>query len=273
MEEKQEYYPSILGAISLLLVFNILATIFSSIFNGGPFISGITFLLGELSQLMALCIIILWIKFRKKLSFESSFTLKAIPITAFIPFILAILGLNIILSEVDNLVRAIIPISDLWLEILDAMRNTEKSFWSSVISTAILAPIVEEILFRGLILRGFLKHYSAKKSIIISSLLVAIMYMNPWQFFVILFLGLFIGWCFFKTKSITLCILIHILFNSLGFIVKDILKLKISGYSTGIDIVTFQPLWFDLLGVVLFSVGVILLKIIFRANEKIIKNE
>lgn len=268
MEEKKEYYPNIFGAIFLLVIFNMLTILFSSIFNTGPFISSITFLLGQLSQLMALCIIVLWIKFRNKLSFENLFSFKLVPIIAVIPFIFSILGLNIILSELDNITRAIVPMSDFWLEIIEAMQNTENSFWSSIISTAILAPIVEEILFRGLILRGFLKHYSVTKAIILSSLLVAIMYMNPWQFLIVFTLGLFMGWCFIKVKSITFCILVHMLFNSLGFIVKDVLKLKISGYSTGLDVVEFQPLWFNLVGVLLFIVGIILLKVIFRVIGK-----
>lgn len=52
----------------------------------------------------------------------------------------------------------------------------------SFISMVIAAPILEELIFRGIILKGLLKNYSPLKSILISSLLFGLIHLNPWQF-------------------------------------------------------------------------------------------
>ena len=89
---------------------------------------------------------------------------------------------------------------------------------SSFLLLVIAAPILEELIFRGIILDGLLKNYSPLKSIIISSLLFGISHLNPWQFISTFVLGVFSGWVYFKTKKLTLSILIHLTNNLLLFI-------------------------------------------------------
>ena len=87
----------------------------------------------------------------------------------------------------------------------------------SFITIVIAAPILEELIFRGIILNGLLKSYSPLKSIIISSLLFGLIHLNPWQFIGASIGGILSGWVYFKTKKITLPIIIHMTNNSLAF--------------------------------------------------------
>jgi membrane protease YdiL (CAAX protease family) len=78
----------------------------------------------------------------------------------------------------------------------------------------IFSPVTEEILFRGIILSGFLIRYSPIKAIVLSSFIFSLFHFNAIQFVTSLFMGLLCGWYFFKTRNLLSCILIH-LFNNL----------------------------------------------------------
>ena len=81
----------------------------------------------------------------------------------------------------------------------------------------ILAPVFEEYLFRGFIVDGLLKKYSASKSIIIPALIFAILHPG----FIYSFLGgLFWGWIYYRSKNIILCIATHSFANLLAFLAR-----------------------------------------------------
>jgi membrane protease YdiL (CAAX protease family) len=81
----------------------------------------------------------------------------------------------------------------------------------------VAAPIFEEILFRGIILDGFLKNYKPVPSILISALLFAVIHANIAQSIGALFIGIVFGWIYFKTQSIIPSILLHALVNATSF--------------------------------------------------------
>ena len=86
------------------------------------------------------------------------------------------------------------------------------------ITLVIAAPILEELIFRGIILDGFLKIYSPVRSIILSSILFGLVHLNPWQFLSALFIGIFMGWIYYRTNSLWLTIIIHASLNLFSFL-------------------------------------------------------
>jgi membrane protease YdiL (CAAX protease family) len=90
----------------------------------------------------------------------------------------------------------------------------------SFLLIVIAAPIIEEMVFRGIILDGLLSRYSPFKSILLSSILFGIVHLNPWQFVIALIIGAFSGWIFYKTKNLTLSIIIHATVNLSGYIMR-----------------------------------------------------
>jgi hypothetical protein len=84
----------------------------------------------------------------------------------------------------------------------------------------IAAPILEELIFRGIILDGLLKKYSSTKSILISSLLFGLVHLNPWQFVTGLIIGIFSGWVYYRTRSLSFSIIIHAAANLSGFLMR-----------------------------------------------------
>jgi membrane protease YdiL (CAAX protease family) len=84
----------------------------------------------------------------------------------------------------------------------------------------IAAPILEELIFRGIILDGLLKNYSPTKSILISSLLFGLVHLNTWQFVTGLIIGIFSGWVYYRTRSLSFSIIIHASANLSGFLMR-----------------------------------------------------
>lgn len=184
---------------------------------------------------------------------------------------LLILGLEILLSEADNVMRTLLPAPQ-WLmdQLLDLIQG-KQSLWGSVLVLVIVAPLTEEFLFRGLILDGFLRKYSVAKSIYVSSLLFAIYHLNPWQFIGALAGGSILAWWKVNTGSIVPCIFGHALKNAIPMIVFG-MNIEISGYSSDpAGPVQMQPWWFDATGVILFVTAFFFLQQRFlehaRANE------
>ncbi|MFQ5638258.1 MAG: lysostaphin resistance A-like protein [bacterium] len=89
-----------------------------------------------------------------------------------------------------------------------------------------------------------------------SAILFGLLHLNPWQFFHATILGVFFAWLFVKTDSLVPCILGHSLSNALPFTLKSILAWEIKGYTSDLSHhIQFQPLWFNLAGLVLTLVG------------------
>ncbi|MGN8069118.1 lysostaphin resistance A-like protein [Mucilaginibacter sp. 22184] len=96
----------------------------------------------------------------------------------------------------------------------------------SIITLTIAAPVIEEVLCRGVILNGLLKNYAPQKAILISALFFAAIHMNPWQAIPAFFGGLFMGWVFYKTRSVIPGMIIHATINSTAAVLLFLPKSK-----------------------------------------------
>ncbi len=87
--------------------------------------------------------------------------------------------------------------------------------FTMILMTSFFAPILEEILFRGIIQKGLInKGVSPAKAIIISAIVFGVVHGNPWQFMGAAILGSVMGLVYYKTKTLLLPILLHT-FNNL----------------------------------------------------------
>ena len=110
--------------------------------------------------------------------------------------------------------------------------NTSKVFeglmkepWGYV-AVGILAPLAEEVLFRGAVLRTLLDMMSKKNhwvAIMISAALFGLVHGNTAQFVNALLMGLMLGWMYYRTKSLVPGILMHWVNNTTAFVLTNIL--------------------------------------------------
>ncbi|MCX7708714.1 MAG: CPBP family intramembrane metalloprotease [Clostridia bacterium] len=79
---------------------------------------------------------------------------------------------------------------------------------------ALLAPVVEELVFRGIMLKRFMIKWKVTTSVIVSSAIFGILHFDLIGAFVF---GLFMSILYLKTKSLVVPTLCHVLNNSLAF--------------------------------------------------------
>ncbi len=97
--------------------------------------------------------------------------------------------------------------------LIQAEQALNSSLIYAVLSVCIIAPIIEEVIFRGIILNGMLKRYNPSTAIIISSLFFAFAHGNFHQGVNAFLLALIIGCIYYKTHSLYLAIYCHFFNN------------------------------------------------------------
>lgn len=100
-----------------------------------------------------------------------------------------------------------------------------------IIGVVIIAPILEEIVFRGILLNGLLARYSPKYAIILSAVIFGLIHGKPLQIWGAFIMGLILGWIYFKTQSIGTTILLHSFLNLIALI-NSYLLLKYQALSS-----------------------------------------
>jgi len=145
----------------------------------------------------------------------STFNLK-IENYRIIPFIIVV-AIALLLGVITP-ISGLIPMPEIFQKAFLGMAKQNGVL--SLLLMVIAAPILEELLFRGVILDGLLKKYSPVKSILISSTIFGLAHLNPWQFVAAFVIGIFAGWIYYKSRSLSLTIIIHASVNSFGYIMR-----------------------------------------------------
>ena len=87
----------------------------------------------------------------------------------------------------------------------------------------LLAPLAEEMVFRGAILRSLLRwKQNPWVGIAISALLFAVVHMNPAQMPHAFLIGLLLGWMYWRTDSIVPGVVYHWVNNTVAYILYNI---------------------------------------------------
>ena len=87
----------------------------------------------------------------------------------------------------------------------------------SFLDFCILAPILEEVLMRGFLLDGLSTNYGKIVALLISAALFSILHFNIAQIVPSFICGIILGLLYFYTDSIFSCILAHIGYNSISY--------------------------------------------------------
>jgi uncharacterized protein len=90
------------------------------------------------------------------------------------------------------------------------------SAWGIMIGGAVVAPVVEEIIFRGFIFAGLRDRYGWKIAALISSLLFAVIHFQPTAVLPIVVLGLIFAYLYQRSGSIWPAIIMHLSSNAIA---------------------------------------------------------
>ena len=84
---------------------------------------------------------------------------------------------------------------------------------------SLLAPLAEEVAFRGYVLSALRTRLPARAAVVGSAVLFAAMHLDPVRFPAVLVLGLYLGWLAWRSGSIWPAVAAHAVNNGLGALV------------------------------------------------------
>ena len=94
--------------------------------------------------------------------------------------------------------------------------------WVAFISVAIYAPLFEEWLCRGLVLRGLLQKTRPAVAFIVSAVFFAVIHGNLWQAVPAFGMGLLFAYVYYRTGSLKLTMLMHFANNAMALFTSKI---------------------------------------------------
>ena len=152
------------------------------------------------------------------LSVKEVFSFKGFSLLAIPSMIITFGGLQYFLNEINIHFERVLPPPAWFMELFSRLFDSDLGVWGGILRIVILAPVVEELLFRGIIMSGFSRIYHPVFAIFFSALLFALFHLNPWQFPAAFALGLILGWIRIRTGSVLACIAGHAIHNGLVFL-------------------------------------------------------
>lgn len=112
----------------------------------------------------------------------------------------------------------------------EMLTSSGSKLWIQVLALAVLVPIAEELLFRGIIQGELSLRYSRKVTVIVSSLVFAVFHFNLVQGTYVLFAGIILALAYEFTNNLLVPIFMHMVFNFIGGgILQEVLDLSESG--------------------------------------------
>jgi membrane protease YdiL (CAAX protease family) len=162
----------------------------------------------------------------KKNFYERLSLNKTTPFLAVTSFI-AGLALQIPTSDFISFLEHTGVMSDKIAEYTKSMEAvmTGQSFLLQIIVIGILAPVIEEIIFRGLVFDQLRKNIPLSLALIIQALLFGIAHLNLIQGLYAFLLGLLMGIALIRSRSLILPVAIHLGMNLSGVIISELQNL------------------------------------------------
>lgn len=217
MQTSNEHFPSVFQAALLLLANFLLQYLLSALLYDFRHTMGLTQTqIQPLVMVLAYGILLVSVMHYCRMTYRDLLHPAKSSVYAtlvlLVPPILALVPLVLILDEVIlTVVYKLLPVS-LWEE--QAFARMATGDLPTVIAICVLAPVLEEMLFRGILLRAFLKHHQRWAAISYSALLFGAAHMNVYQFLLAFWVGLLLGWLFERSRSLLPCIALHAAINT-----------------------------------------------------------
>jgi uncharacterized protein len=171
---------------------------------------------GALATIVSNVVLLRWLLGYKRLGYAELFhparhSVRATLILLAAPVLMIIPGLMVCVGVAVGFLVDRFPMSDAEKELFAAMSA------GGVVTLAfvcVLGPVIEEMLFRGVILRSFLRQYPRWGAIWGSAVLFGLFHLNIYQFATGLVLGVVLGWLYERSRSLWPCIILHAAYNT-----------------------------------------------------------
>lgn len=215
---KSKYYPTILQGIHLVILYIFIQTIVDFPLALLDYYNGTEYLYNPIKKIIlgvgSVLFILLYGIRKSQAPVLEIFPLKIFNPLVLIPVATFIWGAHNFLEDVNAWVEKLIPAPPWFWELFSKIFEGDYGFMGVFLKVAVIAPIIEELIFRGLIFHGFRKNYNGFVAVFMSALLFSLFHLNPWQIPATFVLGLLLGWLMLRTNNILLAILGHSINNA-----------------------------------------------------------
>lgn len=146
--------------------------------------------------------------------------------------------LGIVMNPAVVFILSIIPFPESWITQYDMQSAliTDADMWLVILTSVIVAPILEEVVFRGLVHTRLKKCMPMLAAMIISAWVFGFMHgAIIWVIYASLF-GFLLAWVFEKYKSLLAPICLHFGFNLYGVLMSELGELPIYVYIAAIPL-------------------------------------
>ncbi|MBR6831268.1 MAG: CPBP family intramembrane metalloprotease [Tidjanibacter sp.] len=152
---------------------------------------------------------------------------------------------------------------------MDALDDMMGNGGWSVLSAVVIAPVLEEYLFRGLFIDSARRRMNALWAVLISSALFGLAHGIPQQAFNAFVVGLILGYVYVRTNSLAAVITIHAINNGISYVL-----LELFGSSTVLmkDLIANDTVYYIVYGVcfVIFVVSMVKFVVSLRDSDEIV---
>jgi membrane protease YdiL (CAAX protease family) len=167
-------------------------------------------LLIELVYLLPVALIFAWRRVHWKVLGFGKFTLETMGIGCG----LLIGAYSIII--VHNVILYFLGVDTQGEEIMKIFAELESPVWFFIVGV-VMAPIVEEVFFRGFLFQGFRQKYGWITAALLSSAIFAVAHMDLVALIPTFILGVVLAYVYHRSNSVWPGVILHFLVNAMGF--------------------------------------------------------
>jgi len=146
---------------------------------------------------------------------KSFFRLNSVSLSTILTSLPLAVGVTILTDELDRIAQLVLHLPDQFTKIQEVLTIRDLLSAVFIISVVIIiAPLIEEMIFRGFFQR--ILEYRLKdvtKAVLYSALTFAIIHFNPWWAVQIYIIAVFMGYVAWRTNSIWIPFIIHAINN------------------------------------------------------------
>ena len=139
--------------------------------------------------------------------------------------------IGVYLNQVVENITGALPENDI------ATYVTEIPLWLTFIVMVVIGPIVEEIIFRKLLIDR-LSIYGDRLAILFSAVAFGLLHRNLYQFFYATFIGLVFGYVYTSTRNVKYTVYMHMFLNFMGSVVALQMQTVIQDFSEMLEMLT-----------------------------------
>ncbi len=161
-----------------------------------------------------------------------------------VPLVGMALSGSVLAAEIGNWVEELFPLPEVLRDILLYLLRADTwigFIWRAAL-LALMAPVTEELMFRGVFQHGLVANYGPVKGICVASVCFGVFHLIPWQVVGATLIGLLLGTVVHRTGSILAGMVLHAAWNFLPLFVVSVLRdISLPGYAPTSGAATHIP--------------------------------